>query len=770
MDVAALALSVDSKDVVAATADLDKFAKSADKAAASTGKMSGGGNTAKLAADYARAARAAEMASGSIARAADTVNRANSAMGAAAGASNAMRAANDNVTRSFTMADAQVNAYRNHLQQLVATQGAQTQAAAANAAANKAVGTQVAAVGVAGRATGVVMGGLAGIFGGVLGTAIGFVVSGLIEAAAEFFDTSKEADNLTKALDTTSFSTYALNDAQGILSGVFDLTTGKITTQSAALHDLARAQLLAAQAQSMGRAAEHNAYLTKVGQETGRTDRRWYQGGSVRDPKTGGYGLGWYAPTWEAKLAQGVQGGTMSARDAMRTLAGMQASGNIKPETFSKMLGAVTGIGLESENQKVYADALKSMESGKLAQSFVDTSRAQTRTPRAASGSRTAALSEEAKALQERTRATDQYITSLTDEVAKTGKSEEAVRRYEVVQALALATTDKQREAISRLSGERETALKLDRQTRETAEAQKALDAARAGMAGGIDIELQTMHLVGVEREREVLRIQRQIATIDLLAKIKKAEADGNTKLVDTYRQLLEVTDEDYSKQMQRIDGQQAIDQARELANIRTRGLESLNNGIVDAVMGVESLGSVFKKVANQIIADLLRIAIQRAIIEPLTKLLSGAGGGNPLGSFLGGLFADGAAFDKAQRFANGGTFTNSVVSNPTLFKFANGGKLGLMGEEGPEAIMPLGRLPNGKLGVHAQGGGGKSQTSVKMGDVTNVYKIEGAIMPDAIMAMIRQGGAATYEQMKRDLQGLLLQLDIDGAMPQSPN
>jgi hypothetical protein len=49
--------------------------------------------------------------------------------------------------------------------------------------------------------------------------------------------------------------------------------------------------------------------------------------------------------------------------------------------------------------------------------------------------------------------------------------------------------------------------------------------------------------------------------------------------------------------------------------------------------------------------------------------------------------------------------FTNSVVDQPTLFKFAKG--TGLMGEAGPEAIMPLKRDNNGNLGVRGGGGGG---------------------------------------------------------------
>ena len=63
--------------------------------------------------------------------------------------------------------------------------------------------------------------------------------------------------------------------------------------------------------------------------------------------------------------------------------------------------------------------------------------------------------------------------------------------------------------------------------------------------------------------------------------------------------------------------------------------------------------------------------------------------------------FADGGVINqgKVTPFAYGG-----VLSKPTLFPMANG--MGLAGEAGPEAIMPLRRGPSGRLGVEASGGG----------------------------------------------------------------
>ncbi|MGB1215865.1 MAG: phage tail tape measure protein, partial [Pikeienuella sp.] len=75
------------------------------------------------------------------------------------------------------------------------------------------------------------------------------------------------------------------------------------------------------------------------------------------------------------------------------------------------------------------------------------------------------------------------------------------------------------------------------------------------------------------------------------------------------------------------------------------------------------------------------------------------------LDKLFGSIFpsADGNVFSGGRpvhAFANGG-----VVSGPTFFPM-RGNQTGLMGEAGPEAIMPLTRLANGKLGVQSQGGG----------------------------------------------------------------
>jgi len=71
--------------------------------------------------------------------------------------------------------------------------------------------------------------------------------------------------------------------------------------------------------------------------------------------------------------------------------------------------------------------------------------------------------------------------------------------------------------------------------------------------------------------------------------------------------------------------------------NVAARGLDALNDGLVDAIMNTRSLGGVFSAVAKQILADPLSISVRRGITEPLGDMLFGGGSS---GSGGGGLFS----------------------------------------------------------------------------------------------------------------------------------
>lgn len=135
-----------------------------------------------------------------------------------------------------------------------------------------------------------------------------------------------------------------------------------------------------------------------------------------------------------------------------------------------------------------------------------------------------------------------------------------------------------------------------------------------------------------------------------------------------------------------------------DMEKIAVNGLESLNAGLVDAIMGAKSLGEVFGNIADMIIKDLLRIAIQQAVIQPLANSLFGASGdnGGATGGGGGGLFGSiGKLF--AGFFATGGLIPS--------------GQFGIVGEKGPEPVIGTSRgamvLPNSSLrGGFGQSGG----------------------------------------------------------------
>lgn len=158
-----------------------------------------------------------------------------------------------------------------------------------------------------------------------------------------------------------------------------------------------------------------------------------------------------------------------------------------------------------------------------------------------------------------------------------------------------------------------------------------------------------------------------------------------------------------------------------------------------DAVVNFAMTGKLsFADFTKSILADMARIATRQAssallssLVGAATSYFTGGSGGNGLaagsaGATSSNLGASSAGYSSSyfpqalggvwssgvQMFANGGAFTNSIVSTPTAFGMA-GGRAGVMGEAGPEAIMPLTRTSSGKLGVLAAGGGSGTTISI---------------------------------------------------------
>ncbi|HFS3832335.1 TPA: phage tail tape measure protein, partial [Escherichia coli] len=150
-----------------------------------------------------------------------------------------------------------------------------------------------------------------------------------------------------------------------------------------------------------------------------------------------------------------------------------------------------------------------------------------------------------------------------------------------------------------------------------------------------------------------------------------------------------------------------ATDYASQAADAVVSTMDGLVSNISDALAGnvVD-----WRNWGSSILQEVSKILMNAAIVnglKSLSKSMSGAGGWlGTVGDWLSGAVAN--AKGGVYTSANLSAYSNTIVDTPTYFAFAKGA--GLMGEAGPEAIMPLTRAADGSLGVRAIGnvnGGG---------------------------------------------------------------
>lgn len=136
---------------------------------------------------------------------------------------------------------------------------------------------------------------------------------------------------------------------------------------------------------------------------------------------------------------------------------------------------------------------------------------------------------------------------------------------------------------------------------------------------------------------------------------------------------------------------------------------QDLRQNLWDGASAWEAFGNAALNVLDNILSKMMDVGVD--YLFNAVGAAGTSGGKNDfswgsVASSIGSWFSGTPAPAMA---AKGGAFTNGVYNSPTLFKFANGGQFGVMGEAGPEAVMPLRRGPDGSLGVDAEGIGGNN-------------------------------------------------------------
>ena len=237
-------------------------------------------------------------------------------------------------------------------------------------------------------------------------------------------------------------------------------------------------------------------------------------------------------------------------------------------------------------------------------------------------------------------------------------------------------------------------------------------------------IRLAELADIELRKETALLEIRKKLALI--------TKPDEATPLIEEAQNARNLAKAAADAANRRADIAKQTRNMQEDLSDRMKGFDQIFQNtfdrLADSILQFVETGKFsFKDLVSGMLKELVRLELKMQTME-IWKGIRGKGFLNWLSSLSGQntsvptapptdfgppvWTAKGGAFNGLQAnlpgmsleaFANGGMFTNSVVSQPTMFKFAKGSRFGVMGEAGPEAVMPLKRDKNGVLGVRAK-------------------------------------------------------------------
>ena len=204
-------------------------------------------------------------------------------------------------------------------------------------------------------------------------------------------------------------------------------------------------------------------------------------------------------------------------------------------------------------------------------------------------------------------------------------------------------------------------------------------------------MSLQTQEQLVIQglKDRELLVAQQFNETYKLQLKLSGLQLKDTDAQYIREMELLATKQQSVLVAYDQAEAQDKLNKKLEEQDQLRNSIEaSMEQGFMSMVDGTASVKDAFKAMAADIIKELYRVLVVKKMVAAISDGLPFADGG---------VISNGS---QVQAYANGG-----VVGGPTTFAMS-GGKTGLMGEAGPEAIMPLKRGANGKLGVQMEGGG----------------------------------------------------------------
>ncbi|EDX4102584.1 phage tail tape measure protein [Salmonella enterica] len=291
---------------------------------------------------------------------------------------------------------------------------------------------------------------------------------------------------------------------------------------------------------------------------------------------------------------------------------------------------------------------------------------------------------------------------------------------------------------------------------------------------------LATMGMGDQQRGRYEERLKIQQRYQEQLEQLKRDSKAKGTYGSDEYRQAEQKLQDsldrrlaewaDYNAKVDTASGDWTLGASRALDNFMAQGSDVAGmtenvftdafNSMADGIANFALTGKMdFRSFTVSILADLAKMEARIAASKLLGSVLgmsgagAGAGGGTPSGAYNAAALsvipnADGGVY----RSAGLSQYSGSIVNRPTFFAFARGAAV--MGEAGPEAILPLRRGANGKLGVVAAGSGGMTMfapqyhiaitnTGPELGPqaLKTVYDVSKKAASDLLQQQGRDGG-----------------------------
>ncbi|EAO9464975.1 phage tail tape measure protein [Salmonella enterica] len=320
---------------------------------------------------------------------------------------------------------------------------------------------------------------------------------------------------------------------------------------------------------------------------------------------------------------------------------------------------------------------------------------------------------------------------------------------------------------------------------RENANAAASLDADVIGAGLGDKARERMREQLEIEREfnekREDLQRRRQDGSIKTSEEYDRYNQELDKALAERLDKYRSHYDELNRLQGNWLAGAQnglanwvdtSSDYYTQVSDLVGNTLDGLVDNMADALSGNKADWASW---ANSVLNELQKVLL-RAIMVNTLKSAGDSGWFGSLGGMFGSSVAGAASAGGATpsgaytgaasqlKFAKGGVmdspdlsrFRNGVVNSPTMFAFAKGA--GLMGEAGPEAIMPLTRTADGNLGVRmvddtvSSVGGGGAQLQQTIHQHFNISGNGDAALKQAMQEAARQGANDGAKQARQDI------------------